>query len=78
MDEKSLGRVYFKDGHTEEILEAYHHEHPGLLSVKTESGVYVRAYYGHSDSFAYYKNYVNHDWETIYKRVHNIDHVELK
>lgn len=76
MEPNSKGLVYFKDGHTEDILETYHHEHPGLLSVVAKSGIYVRVI--QDEGYIYYKSRVNKDWEKTYTRVNNIDHVELK
>ena len=73
---ESLGRVYFTDGHTEDVMELYKHIHPGILSIKTESGIYVRV--AQTEDYLYYKSRVNKDWETVHTRVDNIDHVELK
>jgi hypothetical protein len=74
MDEKSY--VYFKDGHTEEILSYRDDEFPDIARFETQSGAYVRAW--SNNTYEYYRTYINHDWETIYKRLHNIDRVELK
>lgn len=76
MDEKSLGQACFTDGHYEDIWSYSDDECLGGVRFETKSGAYVRVWY--DSSYRYYRTYVNHDWETMYKRVHNIDHVELK
>jgi hypothetical protein len=77
MAKTSLGRAYFTDGHVEEAQIQSEDLFLDGLRIKCESGTYVRVR-ELTGVYKYYKTYVNHDWETMYVKVNNIDHVELK
>lgn len=77
MANKSTGLIYFKDGRVKKIIAYRDDQFLDGIRFECEGGAYMRVR-ELTGEYKYYKTYVNHDWETMYKRVHDIDRIEVK